>query len=167
MQTSALANPNTDSPNPQLPSDIWTDFLKSNISPNTRQVYARAIADFCRRIYQSTVSNTILTQFLSLPQAEAVYQVINYRQLLIEAKLAPSTINVRLSALKSLVDYARKVEKCAFILNDVAGLKVETYRDTTGIAPSGFKEMMALPDRSTIKGVRDYAILRLLSRIWV
>jgi integrase/recombinase XerC len=142
--------------------DIFADFLKSNISANTGQVYARAIADFCRRVYDSTVSTSLLIEFLSLPQAEAVYQVIHYRQLLIEAKLAPSTINVRLSALKSLVDYARKVEKCDFILNDVEGLKVETYRDTTGIAASGFKEMIALPDRGTIKGIRDYAILRLL-----
>jgi integrase/recombinase XerC len=53
------------------------------------------------------VSADILTQFLSLHQSEAVYQVLQYRQLLIEAKLAPSTINVRLSALKSFVDYAR------------------------------------------------------------
>jgi integrase/recombinase XerC len=146
---------------PEL-SDIFADFLNSNISANTGQVYARAIADFFRRVYDSTVSTSLLIEFLSLPQAEAVYQVIRYRQLLIEAKLAPSTINVRLSALKSLVDYARKVEKCDFILNDVEGLKVETYRDTTGIAASGFKEMIALPDRNTIKGVRDYALLRLL-----
>gem|GEM_PF-3414828 len=42
-----------------------------------------------------------------------------------EAKLAPSTINVRLSALKSLVDYARKMEECAFSLDDVHRLKTE------------------------------------------
>jgi integrase/recombinase XerC len=120
---------------------LFADFLKSNISATTGQVYARAIADFCRRVYLSPASTSLLLEFLSLPQAEAVYQVIRYRQLLIEAKLAPSTINVRLSALKSLVDYARKVKKCDFILNEVEGLKVENYRDTTGIDPSGFKEM--------------------------
>ena len=76
--------------------------------------------------------------------------------------VAPSTINVRLSALKSFVDYARQVEQCSFNLADVTCLKVDSYSDTTGIAVAGFREMLQIPDRSTIKGIRDYAILRLL-----
>jgi integrase/recombinase XerC len=143
-------------------SDLLADFLRLKISANTRRNYGKAIVDFCRRNYDSEVSTDLLTQFLSLHQPEAVYQVLQYRQLLIEAKLAPSTINVRLSALKSFVDYARTVEQCRFNLADVSCLKVETYGDTTGIAVAGFKEMLQIPDRSTIKGIRDYAILRLL-----
>jgi integrase/recombinase XerC len=144
------------------PIDTLADFLRLKISANTRRNYSKAIADFCRRTYNFEVSADILTQFLSLHQSEAVYQVLQYRQLLIEAKLAPSTINVRLSALKSFVDYARQVEQCSFNLADVNCLKVESYGDTTGIAVAGFKEMLQIPDRSTIKGIRDYAILRLL-----
>ena len=41
-------------------------------------------------------------------------------------------------------------------------MKVESYGDTTGIAVARFREILQIPDRSTIKGVRDYAILRLL-----
>jgi integrase/recombinase XerC len=146
-----------------LPSpDLLADFLHLKISTNTRRNYSKAISDFCRRTYQCEVSADILTQFLSLHQPEAVYQVLQYRQQLIEAKLAPSTINVRLSALKSFVDYARQVEQCSFNLADVTCLKVESYGDTTGIAVDRFKEMLQIPDRSTIKGIRDYAILRLL-----
>ena len=143
-------------------SDLLADFLRLKISANTQRNYGKAIADFCRRTYDSQVSDQLLSQFLFLQQPEAVYQVLHYRQLLIEAKLAPSTINVRLSALKSFVDYARQVEQCNFNLADVCCLKVESYRDTTGIAVAGFKEMLQIPDRSTIKGMRDYAILRLL-----
>jgi integrase/recombinase XerC len=143
-------------------SDLLADFLRLKISANTRRNYSKAIVDFCRRTYNSEVSERLLTQFLSLHQPEAVYQVLQYRQLLIEAKLAPSTINVRLSALKSFVDYARQVEQCNFNLADVSCLKVESYGDTTGIAVAGFREMLQIPDRSTIKGIRDYAILRLL-----
>jgi integrase/recombinase XerC len=142
--------------------DLLADFLHLKISINTRRNYSKAIADFCRRTYKCEVSADILTQFLCLHQSEAVYQVLQYRQLLIETKLAPSTINVRLSALKSFVDYARQAEQCSFNLADVSCLKVESYGDTTGIAVAGFKEMLQIPDRSTIKGVRDYAILRLL-----
>ena len=143
-------------------SDLLADFLRLKISANTRRNYSKAIADFCRRNYDSEVSNDLLVQFLSLHQPEAVYQVLQYRQLLIEAKLAPSTINVRLSALKSFIDYARQAEQCSFNLADVRCLKVESYGDTTGIAVAGFKQMLQIPDRSTVKGIRDYALLRLL-----
>jgi integrase/recombinase XerC len=143
-------------------SDLLADFLHLKISANTKRNYGKAIADFCRRNYDSEVSNDLLIQFLSLHQPEAVYQVLQYRQLLIEAKLAPSTINIRLSALKSFVDYARQAEQCSFNLADVRCLKVESYGDTTGIAVAGFREMLQIPDRSTVKGIRDYAILRLL-----
>jgi integrase/recombinase XerC len=147
---------------PSPPTDILADFLRLKISANTKRNYGKAIADFCRRIYNSDVSTKHLAQFLSLQQPEAVYQALHYRQQLIEAKLAPSTINVRLSALKSFVDYARTVERCSFNLADVSCLKVESYGDTTGIAVAGFREMLQIPDRNTIKGIRDYAILRLL-----
>jgi integrase/recombinase XerC len=143
-------------------SDLLADFLRLKISANTKRNYSKAIVDFCRRTYDLEVSEQLMAQFLSLHQPEAVYQVLQYRQLLIEAKLAPSTINVRLSALKSFVDYARTVEQCRFNLADVSCLKVETYSDTTGIAVAGFKAMLQIPDHSTIKGIRDYAILRLL-----
>jgi integrase/recombinase XerC len=144
------------------PKDLFADFLRLKISANTKRNYGKAIADFCRRIYNSDVSISLLSEFLGLCQPEAVYQALQYRQQLIEAKLAPSTINVRLSALKSFVDYARQAQQCSFNLADVSCLKVESYGDTTGIAVAGFKEMLQIPDRSTIKGIRDYAILRLL-----
>jgi integrase/recombinase XerC len=154
----SLSNLTTSSPT----TSTLTDFLRLKISANTRKNYSKAIADFCRRTYDREGSEWLMTQFLSLHQSEAVYQVLQYRQLLIEAKLAPSTINVRLSALKSFVDYARQVEQCSFNLADVTCLKVESYGDTTGIPVAGFKEMLQIPDRTTIKGIRDYAILRLL-----
>ena len=143
-------------------TDILAEFLRLKISANTTRNYGKAITDFCRRNYNSDASVSLLTKFLGLSQPEAVYQALQYRQQLIEAKLAPSTINVRLSALKSFVDYARTVERCSFNLADVSCLKVESYGDTTGIAVAGFREMLLIPDRSIVKGIRDYAILRLL-----
>jgi integrase len=47
-------------------------------------------------------------------------------------KLSSATINQRLSALKSLVDYARKRGLCSFTLTDVKGLRSQKYRDTRG-----------------------------------
>jgi integrase/recombinase XerC len=142
--------------------DIWSDFLSLKISANTQRAYAKAIADFYQRVYDEAVSPESIAKFLTLPSSEALFQVLNYRRMLIEAKLKPSTINVRLSALKSLVDYARKMGECAFSLNDVPGLKTENYRDTTGIEVEAFKGVIKLADVNTVGGARDYAILRLL-----
>lgn len=141
---------------------LWSEFLQLRISPNTQHTYAKAIADFYQRIYSCPVSPQALGRFLALAQNEAVYQVFYYRSLLIAAKLAPSTINTRLSALKSLVKYAHQLGQCSFNLSDVTGLKVDGYRDTAGIDPQGFHDVISLPDRATLKGSRDYAILRLL-----
>jgi integrase/recombinase XerC len=143
--------------------DIVEDFLNLKISSaNTRRNYRKAIADFCARTDDATDPTTHIARFLALPQPEAVYQTLQYKQQLIAAKLAPNTINVRLSALKSLVDYAHQRQCCNFNLADVECLKVEIYRDTTGIAVDGFRAIVQLPDRTTPKGIRDYAILRLL-----
>ena len=128
---------------PAQTRDIWSDFLSLKISANTQRVYAKAIADFCGRVYDRPVSAEAISKFLKLPPSEALFQVLNYRRLLIEAKLAPSTINVRLSALKSLVDYARKMGECQFSLADVSGMKGETYRDTTGIGIEEFRNVRA------------------------
>jgi integrase/recombinase XerC len=141
---------------------LWLEFLELKISPNTQHTYAKAIADFYQRIYNCSVSPQALGRFLALAQNEAVYQVCYYRSLLIAAKLAPNTINTRLSALKSLVKYAHQLGQCSFNLSDVTGLKVDGYRSTAGIAPQGFHNVISLPDRATVKGRRDYAILRLL-----
>jgi integrase/recombinase XerC len=156
---------------PQLPTpsialererSIWADFLSLKISAHTQRAYAQGIADFCDRVYGEPPSPDSIARFLKLPQSEALFQVLDYRWMLIEAKLAPSTINVRLSAIKSLVEYGRKQGACQFSLEDIPSIKGETYRDTTGIGVAEFKNSLALPDRTTAIGARDYAILRLL-----
>jgi len=79
-----------------------------------------------------------------------------------ERGLKESTVNRRISAIKSLVNYAAKIGKCSYSLTDIKSEKVKPYRDTSGITPSAFKTMLAVPDRSTLIGRRDYALLRLL-----
>jgi integrase/recombinase XerC len=142
--------------------DVWTDFLKLHVSPNTRRTYSAAIDDFFGRLMNVNASPERIREFLALPDDQALGVVLKYKALLLEAKLAPSTINTRLSALKSLVDHARKLKQCGFTLADVKQVRVEKYRDTSGVGVDGFRSMLATVDRSTFKGKRDYAILRLL-----
>ena len=46
-------------------------------------------------------------------------------------------------------------------LEDISGEKVIAYRDTSGVDLENFQKMLAIPDRETQQGKRDYAILAL------
>ncbi len=104
----------------------------------------------------------LVGEFLQLDRYQAMTLVLKYRRILTDRGLAPSTINTRLAAIKSLVSYARKVGECQYDLADVEGVRGETYRDTSGVNPTEYQLTLGICDRETIKGVRDYAILRLL-----
>jgi integrase len=81
-------------------------------------------------------------------------------------KLSPSTVNVRLSAMRKLVSEARKngmigIEGAAN-LSDVPNIRQQGTRLGNWLTREQAKELLAVPDRSTLKGQRDYAILALL-----
>ena len=61
-----------------------------------------------------------------------------------------------------MVAMGRRLGVCGYALNDVKAEKVQAYRDTSGIEASEYAKVLALIDRATLKGKRDYAILRLL-----
>ena len=80
--------------------------------------------------------------------------------------LAPSTANVRMSAVRKLVGEARKngylgAEEAA-TLTDVPNLRQSGTRLGNWLTREQARELLAVPDRSTLKGKRDYAILALL-----
>ncbi len=81
-------------------------------------------------------------------------------------KLSPSTVTVRLSAMRKLVTEARRngmlgAEEAAN-LTEVLNIPEKGTRLGNWLTREQAKEMLAVPDRSTIKGKRDYAILALL-----
>jgi len=80
--------------------------------------------------------------------------------------LAPSTINVRLSAARKLVEEARRngmlgAEEAAS-LTDVPNVRQAGLRLGNWLTREQAKELLQVPDRSTLGGKRDYAILALL-----
>ena len=153
---------NAVSPLALLDSDILEELLHDKRSPNTRRTYAKGLRDFFLTMIQKEPDPQDVAWFLSLQRVEAVFLVLRYRAYLVEKGLTPATVNVRLAAIKSLVNYARKVGKCDYSLEDVEGLRVETYRDTRGVNPDSFKQITAQVNLETLKGKRDIAILRLL-----
>ena len=80
--------------------------------------------------------------------------------------LAPSSINVRLSAVRKLVSEARRngmlgVEEAA-TLTDIPNVRQQGTRLGNWLTREQARELLAVPDRSTLKGKRDYVILALL-----
>src|SRR6202161_631458 len=80
--------------------------------------------------------------------------------------LSPSTVNVRLSAVRKMVFEARKngmlgAEEAAN-LTEVPNRRQKGTRLGNWLTREQAKELLAVPDRSTLRGKRDYVILALL-----
>ncbi len=141
--------------------DVLDELLKDKRSANTRRAYERDLKDFFQFL-GSNPTPQVVAEFLNLKRFDAQTLALKYKAHLIGKGLKEATINRRLAAIKSLVAFGRKLGKCEYTLEDVKGEKVQAYRDTTGIDKDAYKKMLAVPDRQTLKGRRDYAILRLL-----
>ncbi len=92
--------------------------------------------------------------------------LMEYRAAMIEKGLSPSTINVRLAAVRKLVSEARRNgildgEEAAK-MTDVPNVRLQGRRMGNWLTRDQTKELLAVPDRSTLKGKRDYCILALL-----
>ncbi len=144
--------------------DLMAELLADKRSPNTRTAYAKDLRDFfgfAAGVAEPTPE--LVAEFLSLERLQALALVLRYKaHLRNERGLKEATVNRRLAALKSLVNFAGRLGKCHYTLSDVKGEKVVRYRDTRGISQESYRRMLAVPERGTLKGKRDYAILRLL-----
>jgi integrase/recombinase XerC len=141
--------------------DLWAEFGQLQIRDSTRKQYVKAIENFCQFAYNGSATPERIAKFLALDRHAAIELVLRYRRHSLDKNLAPSTINVRLAAIKSLVEMARKLGKTKIDLGDIESIPAETYRDTRGISVEQFKSMLNAIDPSTPIGVRDYAILLL------
>jgi integrase/recombinase XerC len=141
--------------------NLWAEFGQLKIADSTRKQYVKAIENFCQFAYDGSATPETISEFLDLDRYAAIEMVLRYRRHSIDRNLAPSTINVRLAAIKSLVEMARKLGKTTIDLVDIESIPSESYRDTRGISVEQFKSMLEEIDPSTPIGVRDYAIMLL------
>ncbi|MGH2415527.1 MAG: tyrosine-type recombinase/integrase [Microcystaceae cyanobacterium] len=144
--------------------DVLEQLLCDKRSPNTRQAYGKDLRDFFRFVFGAAEPTAeLVREFLSLDQFAALSLVLRYKAHLRNKRLLKeATVNRRLSAIKSLVRLGNQLGQCRFTLSEVKGDKIVRYRDTTGISKELYRRMLAVPSRGTLKGKRDYAILRLL-----
>lgn len=145
---------------PVPPNTDWervlADWLATKRSPHTRRVYQKDIENFLADL------GTELGKFLSLDRHKAFEIVSRYKGELIQKGLKSGTINRRLAAIKSLVVFSYNCGHCEFMLEAVKGEKLSSYRDTSGVDSETFKRVLSGIDRTSLKGVRDYALLMLL-----
>ncbi len=168
----SLAKPIGASFNIDNQPDVIAQLLADKRSPNTRRAYKKDLTDFFKVVANTPQpSRDLVLEFLHLEQTSAVQLVLSYKAKLIEKKLKEATINRRLAAIKSLTAMGRKIGVCNYTLEDVKGEKTRAYRDTSGVARDTFVKVLSIPDalkdaaygqRSRLKAVRDYALLRLL-----
>lgn len=107
-------------------------------------------------------TNEAARLFLSYGAAHANRGTLDYRNHMKESGLQHSTINRRLSTLRSLTKLARMRGLINWSL-EVENLRNRAYRDTKGPRESGFRRLQTQAEQRTdAKGMRDHSILLLL-----
>ena len=134
-----------------LPSQLLLKqmVLDSVVSAHSKRNYGKALDDLFLFAASQPLTRALLMEWRATME-----------------KLSPSTVNVRLSAFRKLVSEARKngmigTEEAAN-LSDVPNIRQQGTRLGNWLTREQAKELLAVPDRSTLKGKRDYAILALL-----
>jgi integrase/recombinase XerC len=147
--------------------DVLAQLLADKRSANTKRAYAGDVRDFFRTMTGQLPSKAAVTQFLQLPERDAVSLVLKWKAVMLSGEgrkkpLAEATINHRLAAIKSLVTMGLNLGVCEFNLARIKSESIQKYRDTTGIDRATFERILSTCDRETVAGKRDYALLRLL-----
>ena len=120
--------------------------LASVTSPHSRRNYAKALDLLFAFAGGRPLTRALLMEYRASMDA-----------------LAPSTVNVRLAAIRKLITEARKngmlSAEEATNLTDVPNVRQKGTRLGNWLTREQARELLAVPDRSTLKGKRDYAIL--------
>ena len=151
MTPTALATTSPPSPEPidlRL-AELRRMVLNSVVSEHSKRNYAKALDDLFLFAASRPLTRALLMEWRAAMN-----------------KLSPSTVNVRLSAMRKLVTEARRngmlgAEEAAN-LTEIPNIPEKGTRLGNWLTREQAKELLAVPDRSTIKGKRDYAILALL-----
>ena len=136
--------------------------IQDRRSAATQRAYAGDLKDFFGWRGQEVCAASVC-DLCSLDAGMLTQALLAYKAELVRRNLAEATCNRRLSAVRSLLRMARRLGAGN---PDPAGLvvseKVKEYRDTRGVSTLDVGKLLDTPDRATLKGKRDYALLVLL-----
>jgi len=144
------------SPRPTGPASVAalkTMLTNSVPSGHTRRAYAKAFDDFL-----------VLAMRTGQPISRQLFQ--QYRAEMVDVGLGGSTINVRLSGVRKLMNEARENglvdPSAAGRIISVPNVPAQGVRLGHWLTVEQTQDLLAVPDRSRLKGKRDYAILEVL-----
>ncbi len=139
--------------------EVLNTFMES-LSPRTREAYGEAFGDFAGFLGSPSSSQAVFYLFGQVT-GEANRLILSYRSHLTTRGLSSSSINQKLSAIRSLVRMARALGAVNWSL-EIPGLKKEVVRDTKGPGLAGFKALLAVAgNQPSPKRERDIALLSL------
>ncbi len=143
--------------------DVFAMLIADKRSENTRRAYRQDVHQFFAAVYQAEPIPERVRQFLGLNTPQMAVVLLGYKASLIAEGKSEATINRRMAAVMSLIRFARRVGATQSDPSaSVDAEKVIAYRDTKGIGINEARRLIRQPDRSTLKGKRDYALLLLL-----
>ena len=136
-------------------------------SPHTVRAYGRDLAHFARWS-EAAAPGEAITRLLTGSMGEANERLHAYRGAMLDAGLAPATVNRRLSALRSVVQLGRTFGLVTWSI-EIDGVKTKAYRDTAGPGLEGVTAVkrQAAKHRSPAKAARDVAIIRAAIRLGI
>jgi integrase/recombinase XerC len=141
-------------------SDALALWLAGFTSDNTRTAYAREVSAFTAFAGHEDPGLAVAA-FLRLEDGQAHAVVDRWRADKIEQGLSPASVNRSMSAINSLVAYARRVGLTKLRL-EAKGVKAKAYRDTRGPGVRGVQNLLSVAqDQKPEKAARDAAIIRL------
>lgn len=132
-------------------------FLAGQLSDHTRRAYA---ADLCGFFGVGSINQISLDQIRSV----TLEQVVSYRNFLL-ANYSKATVARKMSALRSMFDYFCSIGIMRY--NPASSKltrspKVGNDSNTDGLTRQEAEMLLRQPDRNTLIGKRDYALLLLL-----
>ena len=123
--------------------------VDSMTAANSKRNYAKALDDLFAYAIGRPLSRELLMEYRASIES-----------------LSASTINVRLSAIRKMVSEARRngmlSAEDAANLTEIPNIRQQGTRLGNWLTKEQAKELLAVPDRSTLKGKRDYVLLALL-----
>lgn len=134
----------------------------SNRSLSTCKSYRNDLEAFRRHLGELTIHD-VIHQLIHTPHSQANLTVLHYKVKLLEQAVNPSTINRRLSSIRSLLKTAQKMNLIHWQL-DIKNEKIKPYDKTRINGKHDFKKLLeiASTQNNQKKAARDCAILRLL-----
>lgn len=144
---------------PSAMPDVVQLLLADKRSPATRRAYRSDLFAF----FVGPPAPEQVAAFLSLSAHELAFRLANHKAEMLSCGLSEATTNRRLAAVRSLLRMAFRLGLCVTDGHGlIQGEKVWPYRDTRGVRLDVLQRLLAAPDRTTARGLRDEAILRLL-----